>query len=606
MTNTQSKRCVVYTRKSSDEGLEQEFNSLDAQRESAIAYIQSQRHEGWTAVDTLYDDGGYSGGSMQRPALKRLLIDIEAGLIDAVVVYKVDRLSRSLHDFAQVMQLFDEHHVSFVSVTQPFNTTSSMGRLTLNVLLSFAQFEREVTGERIRDKVAASKQKGLWMGGVVPFGYYLTERRLYPETAEAKQLVDMYTHYAQHGSYLKLLGYCKTQGYYHRAKNPDTLGKPFYRQQLHRLLTSPLYIGKVTHKDNIYEGQHEGIIDQALWDAVQAKMQSQEQKNRHRWQQPYLLKGLLKSSEGFALSPTTLHKPMKAKAPDKKTSHKKRMIRHYTSQKAIQQGYKTCEVKSLNGHTLDDLVRSQIGQYLSTDEKAANNAVIRYLETLPQAEQDFQIRTLIEQVTVSTQKLMIELKPDAIQALRHEVLMALSEALSTTDTLTPLPQARYQPTIIETATTTKVEPKTDLNQSLNSVANPAIHPIIRLVLEIQIKRQGQSRMILTADGKDLVMPKQPKVDEGLVAAICKGQHWRQLMQTHQWSFEALAKHENTDVKNAHGWISLTYLAPAIIKRILQGQHLPSWTLKRLIQAAKLPLWDEQYRCLGIEDQFSTQ
>lgn len=475
-----------------------------------------------------------------------------------------------------------------------------MGRLTLNVLLSFAQFEREVTGERIRDKIAASKQKGLWMGGPIPFGYYLQDRRLHPKQDEAKQLVAMYQHYAEHGSYLQLMDYCRQEGYSNRsrsdhvsASNETIQGKPFYRQQVHRLLTNPLYIGKVVHKGKWYEGQHEAIIDQALWEAVQVTMQTQDQKSRHRWQQPYLLKGLVQSSEGFCLSPSTLQKPIKTI----EGTNKKRLIRYYTSQKAIQQGYKTCNLKSLNAQYVDDLIRSQIGTYLlhskaptaSVDVRESINAytndTIRYLESSSQPEQDFEMRLLIKQVTISTQRVVVDLNAQCIETLNQRAAMLLSNtdhSDSAHKPITLLPLARYQATVIET-----------------NVDN-----VIRLVLAIQIKRQGQSRMILTPDGKDLVMPKQPIVDEGLVTAVCKGQHWQQLMLANRWSFQQLAEREQTDVKNAHGWVSLAYLAPTITQHVLQGRHLPSWTLKRLIQAARLPLWAEQYRFLGIEDQLS--
>ena len=260
-------RCAIYTRNSSEEGLEQDFNSLHAQRESCDAYIMSQRHEGWTPLPTLYDDGGYSGGSTERPALKRLLADIQSHLIDVVVVYKVDRLTRSLADFAKIVEIFDAAGVSFVSVTQQFNTTTSMGRLTLNVLLSFAQFEREVTGERIRDKIAASKQKGMWMGGWVPIGYDRKDRTLTINETEAVTVRTIFD------LFLKLKNVQRVQTElarlnlttkpYATPRGRAVGGLSFARGHLYKILSNPLYIGEIEHRRVRYPGQHPPLIDGA-------------------------------------------------------------------------------------------------------------------------------------------------------------------------------------------------------------------------------------------------------------------------------------------------------------------------------------------------------
>ena len=259
-------RCAIYTRKSSEEGLEQDFNSLHAQREACASYIVSQKHEGWQMIKTHYDDGGFSGGNMERPALKQLLADIAAGKVDVIVVYKVDRLSRSLHDFAKMVEVFDTHHVSFVSVTQQFNTTTSMGRLTLNVLLSFAQFEREVTGERIRDKIAASKQKGIWMGGNVPLGYEVKERKLLIKSKEADMVRYIYRQYLELGC-VRLL-----QRYLLSHDIRSVRGNIISRGALYGMLANPIYIGQIQHKGICNPGQHEAIIDQDLWERVQQHM----------------------------------------------------------------------------------------------------------------------------------------------------------------------------------------------------------------------------------------------------------------------------------------------------------------------------------------------
>ena len=269
-------RCAIYTRKSSEEGLEQNFNSLHAQRGACEAYVQSQAGEGWIALPALYDDGGFSGGSMERPALKQLMSDLERGIIDIVVVYKVDRLTRSLADFSKIVERFDAKGVSFVSVTQAFNTTNSMGRLTLNVLLSFAQFEREVTGERIRDKIAASKAKGMWMGGRPPLGYDGVDQKLQINEAEAKLVCGICSRYLQLGSVVKLTRELADQGVRSKSwvtkKGEAIGGATFSRGAVYYLLSNPVYRGAIRHKKLLHWGSHPPIIDEATWDAVQAKL----------------------------------------------------------------------------------------------------------------------------------------------------------------------------------------------------------------------------------------------------------------------------------------------------------------------------------------------
>jgi site-specific DNA recombinase len=269
-------RCAVYTRKSSEEGLEQEFNSLHAQREACEAFINSQRHEGWSCLPQAYDDGGRSGGNLERPALQQVLADIRDGKVDVVVVYKIDRLTRSLADFAKIVEIFDAKGVSFVSVTQQFNTTTSMGRLTLNVLLSFAQFEREVTGERIRDKIAASKQKGMWMGGVPPLGYAVSDRKLIVVESEAETVRDIFRRYVALGSVRLLQQELEADGITGKswisASGRSWGGQPLGRGSLYTMLKNQIYRGEIVHKDQTYPGEHAAIIDPALWDAVQARL----------------------------------------------------------------------------------------------------------------------------------------------------------------------------------------------------------------------------------------------------------------------------------------------------------------------------------------------
>jgi DNA invertase Pin-like site-specific DNA recombinase len=276
MISPNRKRCAIYTRKSTEEGLEMDFNSLDAQREACAAYILSQAGEGWEQVGELYDDGGWSGGSMTRPALKQLLDDIQAGKVDIVVVYKVDRLTRSLADFAKIVEILDAKGASFVSVTQAFNTTNSMGRLTLNVLLSFAQFEREVTGERIRDKIAASKRKGMWMGGTVPHGYRVEDRKLLIEPQEAEDVRYIFNRYLELKSVPALVDDLARRGMRTRTRTLKlgrTIGNVcFGKGPLGFLLKNPVFIGKIKHKDAVYDGEHDPIIDHDTFDRVQANV----------------------------------------------------------------------------------------------------------------------------------------------------------------------------------------------------------------------------------------------------------------------------------------------------------------------------------------------
>jgi site-specific DNA recombinase len=297
---TRKLRCAVYTRKSSEEGLDMEFNSLDAQREACEAFIASQRAEGWVLVHDRYDDGGISGGTLERPALKRMIADIEAGLIDVVVVYKIDRLSRSLIDFTKLVEVFDAHSVTFVSVTQSFNTTTSMGRLTLNILLSFAQFEREVIGERIRDKVAASRKRGIWMGGFVPLGYDVRDRKLLVNEAEAVQVRRIFQGFAELESCMKLVHALRAEG------ATTKRGKPLNKNDIYRILTNRVFLGEAVHKGNSYPGEHNAIITQAQWDAVQAilKINPRIRINRSRNTTAPLLRGLIFDSDGNAMSPS--------------------------------------------------------------------------------------------------------------------------------------------------------------------------------------------------------------------------------------------------------------------------------------------------------------
>ena len=314
-------RCAVYTRKSTEEGLDKEFNSLQAQREACEAYIASQRSEGWALVRDAYDDGGFSGGTLERPALQQLLADIEEGLVDVVVVYKIDRLSRSLMDFSKLVEVFDRAGVTFVSVTQSFNTTTSMGRLTLNILLSFAQFEREVIAERVRDKIRASRQKGMWMGGSVPLGYVVKDRKLVVHEPDAAIVRSMFERFLHVGSATMLAQELRAEGVL------TTKGRPIDKGYLYKCLSNRTYLGLAIHKGTAYPGEHAPIISQALWDKVHAILaeNGRTRSARTRAQTPALLKGLIFGPTGAAMSPTHTRKG-------------NRLYRYYVSQDVLKHG----------------------------------------------------------------------------------------------------------------------------------------------------------------------------------------------------------------------------------------------------------------------------
>jgi len=348
---TQKLRCAIYTRKSSEEGLEQEFNSLDAQRDACSAYIASQRSEGWVELAAHYDDGGISGGTLERPALKRLLADIEEDRVDVVVVYKIDRLSRALMDFAKLVEVFDRNNVTFVSVTQSFNTTTSMGRLTLNILLSFAQFEREVIGERIRDKVAASRKRGMWMGGVVPLGYEVRDRKLVINELEAATVRMIFERFLKVGSATTLARSLAAERV--RSRRGKLIDKGF----LYKLLNNRIYIGDAVHKGTAYPGEHQAIISRDLWDKAHSIMVAspRSRASNTRAQTPALLKGLLFGPTGCAMSPTH-------------TRRGDKLYRYYISQTVVKRGADGCPVSRVPAAEIENVVVDQLRGMLRTPE----------------------------------------------------------------------------------------------------------------------------------------------------------------------------------------------------------------------------------------------
>lgn len=421
-------RCAIYTRKSSEEGLDMEFNSLDAQREACEAFVMSQKAEGWAAIREPYDDGGFSGGTLERPGLKRLLQDVEAGLIDVIVVYKIDRLSRSLMDFAKLVEIFDRNQVTFVSVTQSFNTTTSMGRLTLNILLSFAQFEREVIGERIRDKVAASRKRGMWMGGYVPLGYDVRDRKLVINQAEAAMVRMIFERFVKLGSATTLAKALAAEGVLNKR------GKLIDKGFLYKLINNRVYLGEAVHKGTAYPGEHEAIIDRGLWDKVRSILQESPRlraKNTRR-QTPALLKGIIFTETGTAMTPTATKKGT-------------RLYRYYASMDLIRNRPtgETCGPLRLPAGMVEDAVIGEIRRMIRAPEIAARTikalredsstvdekAVVKALAEFDQlwvalypAEQTRIVQLLVERVTVGEDGIAVDLRHQGLGSVLRDMM----------------------------------------------------------------------------------------------------------------------------------------------------------------------------------------
>ena len=420
-------RCAIYTRKSSEEGLDMEFNSLEAQREACEAYVASQKAEGWVAIRDRYDDGGFSGGTLERPALKQLIADIEAGLIDVIVVYKIDRLSRSLMDFAKLVEVFDRNNVTFVSVTQSFNTTTSMGRLTLNILLSFAQFEREVIGERIRDKFAASRKRGMWMGGFVPMGYDVKGRKLVVNDAEAKTVRMIFERFAALGSASTLARALQAEDV--RNKRGKRIDKGF----IYKLINNRVFLGEAVHKGTSYPGEHDAIISQELWDRVHAilKESPRQRRTRNRNSSEALLKGIIFTDTGAAMTPTYTRKG-------------ERLYHYYTSMDLIRNrdarggdGPKRLAAAMVDGAVITEMRRLIASPEVPArvleahrlsggrvDERAVVEALRRFdslWASLFPVEQARIVRLLVDRVTVSPQGLAVDLRNNGIATLVNDL-----------------------------------------------------------------------------------------------------------------------------------------------------------------------------------------
>ena len=544
MNTRQILHCAIYTRKSSEEGLDQDFNSLHAQREACEAYIASQKHEGWKAVKTHYDDGGFSGGTMERPGLKRLLEDIEIGKVNVVVVYKVDRLTRSLADFAKIIERFDKQSVSFVSVTQQFNTTSSMGRLTLNVLLSFAQFEREVTGERIRDKIAASKKKGMWMGGCVPLGYDIMDRKLLINAKEAKTVQYIYQRYLELGCVRLLKEDLDRQGVHSkiRGESGEKGGRPFSRGILYKMLSNPIYIGQIRHKGTCYPGQHEAIIDHELWEQVQQHMERKgiEHKTRSRTTVSCPLTNKLFDVSGERLIPVHVNK-------------KGRRYRYYISE-SLKEGPKDASPNGwrLPGQEIEKVVTHAASEIIH-DEGALTSA--------------FQASGIAVHLFPSVLKAARKIQPDDGGIIDRFVQRV------------DLGQDGIRLTL-----------------SLASLVSGMDSKAVTIVRDIpmQMKRRGvEMRLIIGDTGPT-------RVDRTLQrTVVCAHKWFNELASGRVHTMAEIASREGVDQSYLSRVMTLAFLAPDIIESIIAGRQPTDLCVEKLTKRIDLPLdWDHQRKLLG--------
>ena len=546
------KHCAIYTRKSTEEGLDQAFNSLDAQREACEAYIISQRHEGWQLVPEPYDDGGFSGGTMERPALKRLLAAVRAGAVDIIIVYKVDRLTRSLADFAKIVDVLDAAGASFVSITQAFNTTTSMGRLTLNVLLSFAQFEREVISERVRDKIAASKAKGMWMGGPVPLGYRVEDRKLVVDDTEAATVRQVMQLYLDHASVPALVEDLKSRGIVTKRQSMRDGSKrggiAFTRGPLYHLLKNRIYVGEITHKDKTYPGEHKAIINADLFEAVQMRLADnvRDQQRGTRSSHPSLLTGMIRDHRGRPMSPRHAVKDGKR-------------YRYYVSNDEVAANFARNIVRLAAG----DLERAVIDAlHIALDD---SGAIMAHLAALGISD---------TQHVIVHAKSIGHLIIDLSSAGRRDLLEAL-----------------------------------DLAITIHNDAIMGSISVARLMARANVKPQQVTARIdfsvplaRTSDGHEVRMRVDPPSsavvhDEKLVALLITAHAaYRQLLDLDPADYDA----HDPAVRHRQRIGRLAFLAPDIVESILEGRQPRALTTRALSRIVQLSLdWNEQRRQLGF-------
>lgn len=553
-------RCAVYTRKSTEDGLDQEFNSLDAQYEACAAYAVSQRHEGWVLLTDRYDDGGFSGGNMDRPGLKRLLADVAAKKVDIILLYKIDRLTRSLADFAKIVEVLDKAEASFVSITQSFNTTTSMGRLTLNMLLSFAQFEREVTGERIRDKIAASKRKGMWMGGSVPVGYLVKDRKLVINEPQAEIVRHIMNRYLALGSVVELVEELARDGYSTEVKTSATGntsgGAKYSRGMLYRILTNPVYRGMISHKGQLYAGEHQPIITEYLWSKVQATMaeRTQGHSRRMKAKDPSLLVGLLFDGEGRAMSPShTLKGSVR--------------YRYYSTRAELLDG---SEAWRVSAHDVERLVCERVAGFLDGSAE-----LVRLLDQ-----------------HVSTTRQTSQVLDDAVQHARALRMGRPSERLGLMSKLVERVQLGTTGIAIRMSTV-RVAAAFELGAGLDAESE-----MIELTCaSTKVWHGRQLRLVIPEpDAGTQMAHRDPK----LINLIREAHAARHLAMANPGkTISGLAGMSGRCRNRMARYLAVSSLAPDIVTAILQGRQPIGFSVTQLLQA-DLPLcWQKQRLLFGF-------
>lgn len=575
-------RCAIYTRKSTEDGLDQDFNSLDAQREACTAYITSQASLGWKLSSKLYDDGGISGGTMERPALKQLLTDIKQGLIDIIVVYKIDRLTRSLMDFSKMVDVFDQHNISFVSITQQFNTTTSMGRLTLNVLLSFAQFEREVTAERIKDKIAASKKKGMWMGGIIPLGYKAENKMLIANNEESKTVKWLFEQYLELGSVIKLVEATERVGMRGRKylqKNGEVRSsKPFARGNLYHLLSNPVYIGKTRHQDQVYEGLHDAIISDETWQAVQELMAGNTKARRSTTNErsPHLLKGLIIDETGDRL--TTTH------AIKKKIRYQYYISSRLTNTSKTKHDGWRISAKQLERPVVRTIMKIlsdplKLGEIIKVDDYTIHQQELVFEKAKDIAEElggidNSQVQSLLkcilQRITLKPTSIKIE-----INVLKLAKLLGSNKEIETSkNTLNKTSSARKK--------------KENGNEGSN---------IYLIEIEHRIAKRGVEAKLVIQNSES----RTRNPDQTLIDIIANANLWlSKLTNGSASSIGDLANELDHNPSEISRFLPLAFLAPDIVMSILAGTQPVDLTQEKLRRLPTLPYnWTDQSELLGF-------
>ena len=570
-------RCAVYTRKSSEEGLEQEFNSLDAQREACEAYVTSQKHEGWTTLPALYDDGAYSGGTMDRPALQRMLDDIRGRQIDVVVVYKVDRLTRSLADFAKIVEVFDAQGVSFVSVTQAFNTTTSMGRLTLNVLLSFAQFEREVTGERIRDKIAASKKKGMWMGGQPSLGYDVRERKLVVNEAEAATVRHIFQRYLELGAVRALQADLTAAGVVSKRRTASDGspygGQRFSRGALYLMLKNRVYRGEIVHKGNAFPGEHAAIVDEELWQRVQSHLDANRLERREGDSaiEPSLLTGIVFDASSESMTPTHAVK-------------KGTRYRYYISRRLIT----GAAADSLHGQRVP---ASNLEALVIDRLRALFADPVEILNAISNSEQDAPMQRRLRDAAAALSARWNHLPTEALRDLTRSLLVRAQVHADRIDL--DVGSARLVRRLLNEGGGDGIAAG---NRASNASPEGAEETLIRLSIPARLKRTGKE-MKFIVDGVANSAP----ADTTLIRLLVRGRKiGKRMFEPGCPPLEDIAREERITSSYATRLVRLTFLAPDIVAAILAGQQPAGLTANKLMADTRLPLdWRDQRGALGF-------